>query len=146
MQTLIGGLFLAETLGFAGGRASRCRISRYPGDHLVLLSNEKAELDAVSVSYVQLCPSFRPRPRQWQWYVGELRVPQAAGKGANLGRPTMRTESFFMWRKANENRLSSIAVTIETAWPLLSSVGPLRRKHKIRALSTLSLAQPRPNL
>jgi hypothetical protein len=51
-------------------------------------------------------------------------------------RPAMRTESFFRRRKANENRPSSVAATIETAWPLLSIVGPLRHTHKTRALST----------
>jgi hypothetical protein len=45
-------------------------------------------------------------------------------------RSAMRAESFFMWRKANHNRPFSIAITIETAWPLLSSVGPPRRKDK----------------
>jgi hypothetical protein len=46
-----------------------------------------------------------------------------------------------MRRRANENRLFSIAVTLETAWPLLSSVGPLRREHKIRAMiAAMSLA------
>jgi hypothetical protein len=50
-------------------------------------------------------------------------------------RPAMRTESFFRRRKANENRPCSVAATIETAWPVLSIVGPLRRTHKIRASS-----------
>jgi hypothetical protein len=53
-------------------------------------------------------------------------------------RPAMRTESFCMRRKANENRVSSIAATIETGWLPLSTIGPLRLKHKIRAWNTSS--------
>jgi hypothetical protein len=84
MPTLNRRPALAETLGFcraAGVTIPYIAISRRSP---LLLSNEKAEVHAVSVSYLQLCPSFRPRPRQWQWNVSEPRVVQAAGKRANF--------------------------------------------------------------
>jgi hypothetical protein len=83
-QLLIGGPFLAETLVFFAGRRPQheyfYKIQAIP----LLLSNEEAEVDAVSASYAPLCPAFRPRPRQRQWHVGEPRVVQAASKGANF--------------------------------------------------------------
>jgi hypothetical protein len=48
-----------------------------------------------------------------------FKLQATAPISARLG---MRTGSFFMRRKANENRPSSIAVTIETAWPCLATL------------------------
>ena len=67
---------------------------------------------------------------QWYRHVGERRAVKLWAKAPFQARPAMRTEGFCTQRRANENRHSSIAATIETAWALLSSVAPLRRKNK----------------
>ena len=83
--------------------------------------------------YVPLRPAFRYRSGQCRGMLASCASFKLRATAPNSSGPAIEQRAYFMRQKANENKVPSVAATTETAWPLLSVVGPLRRTHKIRA-------------
>jgi hypothetical protein len=131
--------FLAKTLDFlpVEGRTHE-GISRHPAGYFC--SNGQKQKQAPFQYLTCLCALFSEIDQDnASSMLANCASFKLRAKAPIQGRPAMRAESVSMRRKANENRLPSIAVTTENPWPLLSGVGPLRRRRKIEAVRS---AQP----